>query len=124
MKVPDEVLQQMGKTNALFCDEVVAQKRFEAVDQVYAANACVLPPGVPIQQGREAIREFWKVAVEGMGITGATLRTVFAEMAGDTVVEIGQAELALKTGDPASVKYIVHWKQEEGVWLWDKDIWN
>ncbi len=45
-------------------------------------------------------------------------------MAGDSVVEIGEASLALKTGDPMFAKYIVHWKQEEGRWLWDKDVWN
>jgi hypothetical protein len=44
-------------------------------------------------------------------------------MAGDTAVEIGLAELQL--GEQVVLaKYIVHWKQKQGNWLWDKDIWN
>jgi hypothetical protein len=74
--------------------------------------------------GLDAIKGFWKAGVAALGVTGATLTTVDAEMAGDTIVEIGQAELQLGEKGIASVKYMAHWKQEGGQWLWDKDIWN
>jgi ketosteroid isomerase-like protein len=124
MSISDEVLQAMRTTNARFCDEVIAAKNFSAADGVYTTDAKVLPPGVPMVEGREAIQHFWETAVEGLGITGAALRTVTAEMAGESAVEIGEATLDLKAGGPVVAKYVVHWKQQNGQWLWDKDIWN
>ena len=124
MGVPADVQRAMAETNARFCDEVLAKGQFDALSGVYTAEARVLPPGAPMVEGRAAIAEFWKVAVEGLGVTGATVKTVFAEMAGDSVVEIGEASLALKTGDPMVLKYVVHWKKDGGQLLWDKDIWN
>ena len=32
--------------------------------------------------------------------------------------------LTLKDDVVIKAKYIVHWKQEDGSWRWDKDIWN
>ncbi len=58
------------------------------------------------------------------GVTAAKLTTLDVEMAGNTAVEIGEAELQLRENGTALAKYIVHWKQEDGRWLWDKDIWN
>jgi ketosteroid isomerase-like protein len=45
-------------------------------------------------------------------------------MAGDTVVEIGRAEIVTNGGATVAVKYVVHWKQEDGRWKWNTDIWN
>jgi ketosteroid isomerase-like protein len=28
------------------------------------------------------------------------------------------------SGEEASAKYVVVWKQEDGRWRWDVDIWN
>ena len=41
------------------------------------------------------------------------------------IVEIGSAALtrSRRTGGVA-VKYVVHWKQEDGTWKWHVDIWN
>lgn len=124
MAVSNAVLAAMQQTNEQFCNGLIQGKDFGRVDEVYTSGARVLPPGAPMVGGREAIGEFWKIAVEGLGITGATLKTLTAETAGDTVIEIGEAELTLKAGGPVVAKYIVHWKQENGRWLWDKDIWN
>lgn len=62
-------------------------------------------------------------ALVALSVTGEKLTTLDVEMAGDTAVEIGLAELQL--GEQVVLaKYIVHWKQKQGNWLWDKDIWN
>jgi ketosteroid isomerase-like protein len=75
-------------------------------------------------EGREAIKGFWQAGIAALGITGATLTTLDVEMAGDTAVEIGEAELRLGENGAAVAKYIVHRKQEDGQWRWGKDIWN
>jgi ketosteroid isomerase-like protein len=124
MSVPDEVSKAMRETNERFCREVVGEGKFEAIDRVYTNAAWILPPGAPRMQGREAIKAFWRAGIAALGVTGATLTTLDAEMAGDSAVEIGEAELQLGENGAATAKYIVHWKQEDGRWLWDKDIWN
>jgi ketosteroid isomerase-like protein len=124
MAVSDDVRKAMQGTNERFCREVVGEGKFDAIDQVYTAGARILPPGAPIMEGREAIKGFWQTGIAALGITGAKLMTLDVEMAGNTAVEIGEAELQLGENGAALAKYIVHWKQEDGRWLWDKDIWN
>ena len=124
MAISDEVRKAMQETNERFCREVVGDGKFEAIDRVYTAGARILPPGAPLMQGREAIKGFWQAGIAALGITGAKLTSLDIEMNGDTAVEIGEAELQLGKNGVAIAKYIVHWKQEGGRWLWDKDIWN
>jgi ketosteroid isomerase-like protein len=121
--VPDATLAAMRATNELFQTEVVGKQNLEALDRVYTENARILPPGAPMIEGREPIKAFWKQAIAGMGATAAKLSTVVAESAGDSVVEIGKADLTV-TGGQVTVKYVVQWKQEGGAWKWNLDIWN
>ena len=60
----------------------------------------------------------------GLGLKSAKLATVDAEAVGDSVVEIGRADLALGDGQRVTVKYVVQWKEEDGAWKWNVDIWN
>ncbi len=122
--VPEAVLADMRRTNELFASEVAAKQNFDALDEVYTKHARILPPGAPMIAGRENIKAFWKQAVAAMGVTSAKLTVVEAEQAGDGVVEIGCADLGVAGGESVTVKYVVHWKQEDGVWKWHTDIWN
>ena len=49
----------MARTNALFNSEVFGKRNFGALDQIYTADARILPPGSPMISGRDAIRNFW-----------------------------------------------------------------
>jgi ketosteroid isomerase-like protein len=122
--VPESILAAMRATNAIFDTELVNTGNFELLDKVYTADATILPPGGAMTQGRVAIKEFWKGAIAAMGVTAAKLATVRVEMTGDSIVEIGEAELKVGDGSTVTVKYVVHWKQEDGAWKWHVDIWN
>jgi len=74
--------------------------------------------------GVAAIKRFWQQAVTGLDVKSASLSTVSALAAGDTVVEIGKAELMLAGGQTVAIKYVVHWKFENNTWKWHTDIWN
>jgi ketosteroid isomerase-like protein len=124
MSVPAEVAAGMQETNDRFCREAIGQGDVSAFGEIYTQHARVLPPGAPIVEGIEAIKGFWGQAIAGMGLVEAKLTTVAVEMCGDSAVEIGHAELSLKDGVVVKGKYVVHWKQEDGGWRWDKDIWN
>ena len=124
MSIPESIRAAMQQTNERFSTEVVAGGNFDALDHIYTSGARILPPGASLMQGRDQIKGFWQQAVQGLGIKSAQLSTIDAEQAGDTVVEIGKAELRLADGNTVEVKYVVHWKQEDGAWKWNVDIWN
>jgi ketosteroid isomerase-like protein len=124
MPIPDAVLAAMRQTNDLFNAEVGANRNVEALDRVYTTDARILPPGAPMIEGRAQIKSFWATALAGMDVKSVTLATVYAESAGDTVVEIGRAEITTNGGQTVPVKYVVHWQQEDGLWKWHTDIWN
>ena len=75
-------------------------------------------------QGREQAKGFWREAIKALGLKSAKLTTVEAEAVGDAVVEIGRADLLVGSGQTVTVKYVVHWKQEDGDRKWHADIWN
>ena len=124
MNVPENVLAAMRKTNALFNSKVVEGQDVAGLDRVYTREARVLPPGAAMLEGREQAKGFWKEAIKALGLKSARLTTVDAEAIGDSVVEIGRAELLVGSGQTVTVKYVVHWKQEDGDWKWHVDIWN
>jgi ketosteroid isomerase-like protein len=124
MDVPSATLAAMRKTNDLFCATVVRLRDMSALDQVYTPEAHILPPGAEMIHGLPGIKSFWLQAITSLDVKDASLATVSAEMAGDTVVEFGRAALTLAGGQVVPVKYVVHWKRHEEAWKWHVDIWN
>jgi ketosteroid isomerase-like protein len=124
MPISDSVKAEMQKVNGLFGETVVKGRNFAALDQIYTINARILPPGADLIEGRENIKGFWQAAVAGMNVQDAKLVSVNAHLAGDSIIEVGRAQLFLPDGQSAEVKYVVEWKQEDGAWKWHTDIWN
>jgi ketosteroid isomerase-like protein len=124
MSAPQTVLAAMQRTNELFTSEVVAKKNVSALNEIYTANARILPPGADAVEGREPIKMFWQQAIAALGVKNVKLTTVDAQPIGDGVFEIGSADLTLNNGQNVACKYVVLWKQENGSWKWHVDIWN
>ncbi len=96
-----------------------------AVTAMYAADAKLLPPGVPMMTGREAIGGFWKAGAEQ--IAELKLHTVSATpMGANAVVEVGTYALTTKAQPPdkEAGKYVVVWRKVGGAWKIATDIWN
>jgi len=118
----------MAATNAIFNDEVIGKRKFDALDVIYTADARILPPGAPMIAGREAIKKFWKDLLTSANGRSCVLESVEVMPAGDGVVEIGKASLTIEPAgqSPATmeVKYVVYWRNEDNRWKWHVDIWN
>jgi len=118
----------MAETNKLFNTEVFGKRNFDALDQIYTSDARILPPGAPMISGRNDIKQFWSNLVQSVNAQSAVLESVDVIPAGDGVVEIGRATLSVgaegQQANEMEVKYVVHWKQEDGRWKWNVDIWN
>jgi ketosteroid isomerase-like protein len=124
MSLSDWIVKGMLETNELFCSKAVRMRDMTALDHVYTSDAHILPPGADMVQGIAGIKSFWLSAITGLDVRDVSLTTVSAEAAGDTVVEIGRAELTLAGGQTVPVKYVVHWKRDGERWKWHTDIWN
>ena len=118
----------MASTNDLFNTEVFLKRNLAALDQIYTADARILPPGAPMISGRPAIKEFWSNLIQTVNAKSAVLTSVDLIASGDGVVEIGKARLTMEAEGPGAaemeVKYVVYWRQEDGRWKWHIDIWN
>ena len=113
----------MSRTNQIFCHDVVVNRNIDSLDQVYTADARILPPGAPQITGRAAIKDFWATLVQSADVKAAILESVEVMPEGDGVVEIGRARLTLPDSE-MQAKYVVYWRQEDGHWKWHVDIWN
>lgn len=114
----------IDEANRRFVDAFNGGDVAGAAQGVYTKNARILPPGAAMVEGRDAITAFWGQAVQQLGVRSVTLATVDLQMLGDGAVEIGRATLTLQDGTVVPAKYVVVWKQEDGRWRWDIDIWN
>ena len=118
----------MARTNDLFNSEVFGRRNFAALDEIYTADARILPPGSPLISGRAAIKEFWSNLIQAVNAKSAVLASVDVIPCGEGVVEIGRANLVMEPeGQSAAemeVKYVVYWREEDGRWKWHVDIWN
>jgi uncharacterized protein (TIGR02246 family) len=92
--------------------------------ELYTEQAMVFPTGSDIVKGKDAIRNFWKGAMD-MGIKEAKLDILEIEQHGDVAIEVGQYQLKGAGGVIMDRgKYVVAWKQESGQWKLHRDIWN
>ncbi len=128
MNAIEQILLAMASTNQLFDQEVFRNRNFEALDQIYTADARILPPGAPMLSGRPAIKEFWSNLILSANAKSAVLTSIDVMPAGDGVVEVGRATLTIQPEGQGTaeleVKYVVYWRQEDGRWKWHLDIWN
>src|ERR1051326_331132 len=97
MKI-DAAKAAMAEVNRLFNEDVVGKRNMAALDNVYTADARILPPGGPMVAGREAIKQFWQGMVKAVNAKSAELFSVDVMPAGNDVLEIGRAVLTLETG--------------------------
>jgi ketosteroid isomerase-like protein len=124
----DDIKLAMASTNEIFNKEVFGKRNFSAINEIYTADARILPPGGPMVSGRPGIMDFWSNLIQSTNATAAVLKSIEVMPGADGAVEIGQATLAIHPeGQAASeleVKYVVYWRKEDGKWKWHVDIWN
>ncbi len=123
----EAVKSAMAETNSLFNTEVVGRRNYAALDDVYTKDACILPPDRPMVRGREAIKDFWSMLIENANGKSVILESIEVIPAGDSVLEIGRAHLTIGIEGRdvySELKYVVYWREEDGRWKWDVDIWN
>jgi uncharacterized protein (TIGR02246 family) len=94
----------------------------EALTELYAEDAVLLPPDHEPIQGREAIGAFWSQGTD----PGLEVRTLRMDVDGDVGYLVGSYHLPETDEEPAdSGKYVMCLRrQSDGSWKLTADIWN
>jgi uncharacterized protein (TIGR02246 family) len=122
----DDLKANIEALNAKFV-EAVNKGDAAAVAQFYTEDAALLPPDAPRMNGRAYIQAYWQEGINAkMSDFSLTTTDVIAE--GNMAVETGEFVISIpdSAGAKQTVggKYVVVWKNNDGVWLIDRDIWN
>jgi ketosteroid isomerase-like protein len=122
------IRQSMAKTCDLFNTEVFGKRNFDALDQIYTADARVMPPGRLMVTGRQEIKGFWFDIIRSYNAKSTARETLDIMPCGEGMVEVGRSVMTAEpAGSPevqVDIKYVVFWKQEDGLWKWHVHIWN
>jgi len=94
----------------------------EALADLYAADAMLLPPDHEPIRGRDAIGAFWREGTD----QGLEVTTLSVEVEGNIGYLVGRYNLPATDEEPAdSGKYVMCLKRQgDGSWKLTADIWN
>lgn len=122
------IKQAMAKTNELFNSEVVGQRNYNVLDQIYTKDARILPPGRLMVTGRQDIKGFWFDIIRSYNTKSTARHSLDLIPSGEGVIEVGRSVMTAEpAGSPeveVDFKYVMFWKQEDGLWKWHVHIWN
>lgn len=117
------VAELIRNKNAQF-SEAFRSKDVAMITSMYTADARLMPPGADMLEGTSRVQGFWDGVLRG-GITEARLETFDVDLVGgSTAVETGKFAMYAGRDVVDRGKYIVIWRNEDGVWKMHRDIWN
>lgn len=128
MRTLATALDSICAVNERFC-AAAARGDAAGMASCYAPDGLLLPPGLPVLAGREAIEAFWSAGIAS-GLRSVELDTLELELlADDAAVERGRATVVLAPDDGPRVvdvgKYVVlHRRDPAASWAWAVDIFN
>lgn len=108
--------------NARF-ESFIAGQQWDSLASIYTDDAVLMPQGAPMERGPAGIRQGF-MEMGQMGVTAVDLETQEVEVEGDMANEIGQYTLRAGGSQIDRGKYLVVWKNEDGVWKIHRDMFN
>jgi Domain of unknown function (DUF4440) len=100
----------------------------DKLSQLYTKNAKLSGDGnEDIVIGREAIRDFWKKAMDGVKVMDMNTQTLTIDAAGGVIYETGKVTNKIAFLDSVHIfkaKYVNVWRKEEGEYKLDVDSWT
>lgn len=130
IQAESDSVRQMAEGAATRFASFVTNKQADSIAALYAPDAKVMPPNMPMVVGRDSVRAMftnWFAA----GTPSLTLQVQSVAANGPIAIERGTSTWSF-TPNPGSPmpagsgtgKYLVHWHRVDGQWLIAEDIWN
>lgn len=108
-------------------DAAFAAGNFPEIDQLYAADAIVLPPHGKMVRGRPAIEQYWTKA-RSAGLADISFLPVDVSSTGDVAREVGYLQANFigpqRTSVHVTGHYVALWKDTWSGWKLETEIWN
>jgi len=108
----------------------LAAGQVDSMALLYAEDASLMPPNMPLVTGRDNVRATFQAMLSGGQFT-PTLRVENVTANGPMAVERGRFVLAFTptpgTPAPAGVdsgNYLIHWHRSGGTWSIVEEMWN
>ena len=118
--------EKVRNASKAFSAAYVAQD-FDKMANLYTSDAKLIPLGVPIVEGRQAIRARWEKGKDTK-ILSHSMDASEITIIGDTAYDYGYYNGRSQKGTEAisdwKGKYVVVWKKINGSWKMYIDIWN
>ena len=121
-------MSELGQMNRDFAAALNAKDAAKAAS-LYTEDAVLIPPGESVVEGRAAIEEYWRGAIESGGVRDVQVETMHAQSSGDIGYEIGSFSLTVTGPNGEEVidrgRYIELLRRGgDGKWYSTAGIWN
>jgi len=111
-------------------EQAMMNNDVNAILELHADNAIVLPSYEGIQKGKEQLRTLWQKDIEsGNKVTNFEITTTDIQQEGNVIIEIGTYNVAIDMKDSDQPfndtgKYLTIWEKQGNDWKIAYDIWN
>ena len=117
------VAEQVRNKNSEFL-QLLQHHDAAGIAGMYSHEARLMAPGSEMLVGSDKIQAFWENVLR-TGITDVKLETIDVDTVGGyTAVETGKFTMYAGKSVADRGKYIVIWRNEDGLWKLHRDIWN
>jgi ketosteroid isomerase-like protein len=95
------------------------------IAQMYTEDAFLMPPGIKMTKGRDAVEQYWRTAVRT--VMDTKLTAVDLKLLTETEAqEVGSFTARSKGAHPHTIagKFVILWRKAGDDWQVATDIWN
>lgn len=117
----DKIREGIKKGNALWIEAFKNQDADQLANAFHLEGAVLGADGKVIE-GREAIRTHFKEWMAQIGASTFTIETIDVYNVSGDIFEKGQYTLTIENGNRYEGKFIVEWKEVDGVYMFYRDI--
>jgi ketosteroid isomerase-like protein len=111
----------VNKGNQVWIEAYKKQDADSLADYFHTEGAILGADGKVIE-GREAVRTYLRTWMEQIGPSTFTIETIDLYKVSGEIYEKGTYTLTIENGNRYEGKYIVEWKEEDGVYKFFRDI--
>lgn len=117
----DRIREEVDKGNNIWIEAFKNQDHNMLADYFHTEGA-ILGADSKVIHGREAVRDYFESFMDQIGPSTFTIETVDLYSVSGEIYEKGTYTLTIENGNRYEGKYVVEWKEEDGIYKFYRDI--